>query len=142
MSGGSPRKRIEESVGDRSSANIAAREEAKVWGAGQVDIPPPGDWQPMTIEWYKALAKSGQSQFYESSDWHMAWLLASLIDQVMGAERPSGTLLSEIVKLQRDLLVTEGPRRNAGMELMRPPADVDTSKVTAVQYYRDRLKAG
>lgn len=138
----SPRKRIEESTRARTHDNIAQREEAKVWGQGQVTIPQPGDWHPQTVAWYQSLAESGQSQFYENSDWQSAWFCASLMDKVISNPNPSPSLLDQIIKLQRDLMTTEGSRRKAGVELMRPPADVDTTKVTAVEYYRNRLKAG
>ncbi len=39
---------------------------------------PPADetWHPVAFAWYESLAKSGQSTFYEPSDWATAFLIA------------------------------------------------------------------
>jgi hypothetical protein len=100
-------------------------------------------WHPVAKRWYAALGKSGQSEFYEPSDWALACLLAEsmsrdLKPQVVGINEETnepvfaviplkGASLAAYLKAMTGLLVTEGDRRRASVELQRakpaPPAD-------------------
>ena len=97
--------------------------------------PPPADaaWHPVARGWYESLAASGQSWWYQASDWAMAVVLAEeisrcLLPQVVGvtkdgtvvrAERPMGGNLAAILKGAASLMVTEGDRRRLRIELER-----------------------
>ena len=76
----------------------------------------------LAVEWYGSLAQSGQSQFYELSDWLMAQVIAEAIDEF--ASKPSGPLLSQILSGSSVLLATEGDRRRLRLELVRDEPEV------------------
>ena len=77
------------------------------------------DWHPTAKGWYNSLAKSGQSQFYEPSDWFTAHFLASEMSRCLYDEKPNAALVGAIMSESRDLLTTEGQRRRMRLELLR-----------------------
>lgn len=127
--------------------------------AGHATAPEADDgWHPVASAWYKSLAKSGQSTFYEPSDWATAFLIAEsmsrdLSDQFVGFTDSGETLkesiplkgasLSAYLKAMGNLLVTEGDRRRLAIELEKPkPADPDVARAAAtVTDIRTRLGA-
>lgn len=131
--------------------------------APSVEVPEASeDWHPVARRLFDSLAKSGQSRFYEPSDWAVAYLMAESISldlkpQFVGfaqvdrdTTQPEfaviplkGASLSAYLKAMTNLLATEGDRRRASMELHRGlvvDADEDAS-VTALDSYRAALKA-
>ena len=83
-------------------------------------VPPPPlreGLSPLAQSWYAALADSGQSQFYEASDWATAQLVAEAIHTY--AEAPTAALLTTILTGSGLLLATEGDRRRLRLELVR-----------------------
>ena len=127
-------------------------------GAPHVEVPEPDpDWHPVARRWYESLAASGQSQFYEPSDWATAYLLAESISrdlkpQVVGLHPETGkpvraaipmkgASLAAYLRGMTSLMVTEGDRRRARLELERPGAvEKDTpAGVTALDEYRKAL---
>lgn len=137
---GPPPKRSEE----RRRRNKPAVETTKVdldkLVAEPVEIPVANpDWDPVAKQWYESLPKSGQSLFYEPGDWAMAYLLAEQIDRalapqpmVVGSGEDShvefhtvpmpGATLNALLKGMTALLVAEGDRRRAQIELERKKA--------------------
>ncbi len=116
------------------------------------------DWHPIAVRWFDSLKTSGQSAFYEDSDWATAYLIAESIDRelkdqpiIMGAgetrriewvKQPvSGTALAGWLKAMGSLLVTEGDRRRARLELERPTAEEVPADVDDLAEYRARLAA-
>ena len=102
--------------------------------------------------WYLSLAQSGQAEFYEPSDWAVAFLMAESISrdlkpQFVGFRQTGrqetvpeyavvplkGASLSAYLKAMTDLLVTEGARRRAGIELQRPQVE-DASLDNVIDY--------
>ncbi|MEX2408861.1 MAG: hypothetical protein WD489_07120 [Rhodovibrionaceae bacterium] len=102
------------------------------------------------------MKKSGQSRFYEESDWATAYLLAEAISRelkpqpigntedgevVYASLPPKGASLAAWLKAMSSLLVTEGDRRRARLEL-QAPSEVDPQEEAAVadlDEYRKRL---
>lgn len=96
------------------------------------------DWHPIAKRWFGSLRRSGQSQFYEESDWAMAYLIAESISrdlkpQVVGVVEETGEIVYAVIpmkgaslaaylKAMTSLLVTEADRRRAGIELEREVA--------------------
>ena len=112
-------------------------------------------WHPVAKRWYESLSKSGQSVFYEESDWAVAWLLAESISrelspqvvkvldngQVIKAHTPpTGAALAAWLKGMTALLVTEGDRRRAQIELTQTNTDgEEVANVSNLDEYRLRL---
>lgn len=116
-------------------------------------------WHVAAKRFYAALEKSGQSTFYEPSDWAIAWLIAESISrdlkpQVVGVVEETGepvfaiiplkgASLAAYLKAMTALLATEGDRRRAGLELERAAAGANdrpaAGDVPRLDDYRDRL---
>lgn len=129
-------------------------------GAGAKVLAPRADpkWHPVARRWYLSLAKSGQAQFYEHSDWATAVVVAEsmsrdLMPQVVGTTE-SGEILRDTIPLKGAslsaylrafsvLLVTEGDRRRVQVELQRVEEDPEGARVDAtVTDLRSRLSSG
>jgi hypothetical protein len=113
--------------------------------AGEPPEPPsaPEYWHPLATGWYDSLAVSGQSRFYEPSDWAYAYLLAESITRLLTYEKFSATLLQTILSGMTELLTTEGARRRSRVELLREkdsPNDVASPKLVAMDAYRQAAK--
>lgn len=110
--------------------------------AGTVTTAPAASehWAPLARDWYESLASSGQSQFYEPSDWQYARVVAELITRGLEGERLNGQLFSTIDSMMASLLTTEGDRRRVRVELEKPDpaaaAAKRTAKVTHLNAYR------
>lgn len=94
-------------------------------------------WHPVAKRWFDSLAESAQSKFYEPSDWALAFIIAESISrdlkpQVVGVHPETGELLFAVIpmkgaslsaylKAMTALIVSEGDRRRAGLEIEQPP---------------------
>lgn len=133
-------KRIDQKHGHRSKEELAQVEQAP--GAEEVEFPEvDADWHPIARRWFEALGKSGQSRFYEPSDWAEAQLVAEVMSRALLADKINGPLLTALMQGSTRLMATEGDRRRMRLELVRGN-DVDADEEAAVSYlaeYRDRL---
>ena len=87
-----------------------------------VEIPPADpQWHPRVLALYESLAESGQSRFYEPSDWAFAGLLCEALSISLNSGRLSAQVLETVSSGLTRLLVTEGDRRRLRMELARGP---------------------
>lgn len=144
----------------RRRTNKPKTSTTKAAGAKKVAIPKAdAKWHAAAKRWYADLQKSGQAAFYQPSDWALAWILAEsmsrdLKPQVVGTIEDTGELIWAVIPLKgaslaaylkamSSLLVTEGDRRRAQMELTLPgQGDGEaTGEVPSLDAYRDRLKA-
>lgn len=90
-----------------------------------VVVPAPSEhWHDYATWWYKSLRVSGQSKYFENSDWMTAFVAADLLDQMCQTGYSAG-LLAEWNQITSRLLCTEGDRRRVHMEIMRMAADPD-----------------
>ncbi|HET6916604.1 MAG TPA: hypothetical protein VFH56_10995 [Acidimicrobiales bacterium] len=122
----------------------------KVAGGAGVQMPAPDEsWQPMARDWYVSLAASGQSVFFEASDWQQARVAAEMLHRMLeartkgGSPAVNGQALSAWLSMTTTLMVTEGDRRRLRIELQRGEvvdADEDAS-VTALDAYRAQIEA-
>lgn len=144
---------------DQRRRRNKANEPTKAPAGAKVEPPEaPEHWHETARAWYESLALSGQSVFYEPADWATAFVIAEsmsrdLKPQVVGIKEESGdpvfaivplkgASLSAYLKAMSLLLVTEGDRRRAGLELQRPvqqPEGADTSNVASLDDLRSRL---
>jgi hypothetical protein len=103
----------------------------RVEADGEVVIPPAEeDWHPTARAWYESLRESGQSRFYESSDWWQAHFCASLMHQSLTGEKVNAQLVAQIRGLMTDLLSSEASRRRVGLEIVRG-GSLDAEAVSA-----------
>jgi hypothetical protein len=115
-------------------------------------------WHKVALTWYDSLALSGQSRFYEPSDWATAFLIAESISrdlspQVVGFTEKEGAItatiplkgasLSAYLKAMSSLLVTEGDRRRSRVELERGAVvdEDEAASVTALADFQSKLGA-
>lgn len=110
-------------------------------GAENVEIPEAGPWTAPALRWYESLAESGQSVFYEPSDWAQAWIWAELLDRELQRGKPSAMMIAQWAAGASELLTTEGARRRTRIELAKANAG-DPDKDNAVDdlaAFRKRL---
>ena len=91
------------------------------------------------VRWYEALRRSGQSQFFEPSDWAVAELVVTAIDAF--SRSPSAVMLASINTAMTNLLATEGDRRRLRLELEKPAPAAPTGAtdpVALLDEYRTR----
>lgn len=113
---------------------------------GEVEIPEPDpNWEPLTKSYWDSFAGSGQSMYYEPTDWMTAYMLMETLDRhlkpqdvkVGESKPPEGAggdvwyhfeaklipipagVLSSILKGLTSLMATEGDRRRLRLELER-----------------------
>lgn len=130
--------------GQRRRANEPAGGPAEQAPGAVHVVPPEPDpqWHPMVLEWFQSLEPSGQSAFYEPSDWALAVLLGEVMSRELGEQamvvgkgeqarieyhkQPvTGAVLASVLKGMASLMVTEGDRRRMRLELIRPQPDAD-----------------
>jgi hypothetical protein len=113
--------------------------------ATRVSVPAASkEWHPAATRWYRSLKKSGQSRFYEPSDWAQAWVWAELLSRALEQEdRPPAMLIATWAAGATELLTTEGARRRLRLELQRPgQVDEDAeAAVTALDEFRARYSS-
>lgn len=101
------------------------------------------DWHPIAIEWFSSLGESGQSQFYEPSDWATARVWAELLSRQLESGRPSAQMISAWSSDNTNLLGTEGARLRSRIELEKGDAEKpDEAKVTRMAAYRKAATDG
>lgn len=98
-------------------------------------------WHPLMKDWFRSLKESGQSQFYEASDWQTARLLAEVMSQELNSGEPvKASMLGEFNRAAASLMTTEGERRRLRVELQSPQADQDDDTVVSIMAkYKDKL---
>lgn len=131
-------KRSEEVMGHRSKEEKESVTKAP--GALEVPVPEPQEhWHPIAADWYRALEKSGQSRFYEPSDWAAAQYAAEAMSRNLDQGRFSAQMFAAVWSAMNDLLTTEGDRRRVRMELQRPAPGREQAGVTVLDDYRTAL---
>lgn len=145
----------------RRRVNAQATPITEAPAAVLVPVPAPSDeWHPVARQLYESLAGSGQSRFYEPSDWAVAYLMAESISldlkpQFVGFAQTSrdqteaeyaviplkGASLAAYLKALGSLLATEGDRRRASLELQRGVVvdEDEVASVTAIDRYSAQL---
>lgn len=99
-----------------------------------VAAPPPRDaWDARVRAWYEGAAVSGQTRYYEASDWQQLLLAGDLLD-LFHAYGTVG-VLDQFARMCSRLLLTEGDRRTAHVELVREVVD-DAGQSASVRMRR------
>lgn len=114
---------------------------------GVVDIPelPARGINPLARAWYESLASSGQSEFFEPSDWAAAVVAAKTLSMAL---RPGATaaMMGQAWAMMEALLTTESRRRRALLQVERSAlesryADGTAGQPTPIDEYR-RMAGG
>lgn len=114
--------------------------ELKTAPAAPVFTPPPAEksWHPLMQEWYESLIVSGQSAFFEPSDWATARLAAFSMSQELNSGEVRAAMLREFMAIANNLMTTEGARRRLRVELQRGPQSVeDDESVSVMAGYKE-----
>lgn len=116
-----------------------------------VEIPEvPEGWHPTAKHWFESLTRSGQSVFYEPSDWATALVIGETLSRELNpqyvayTDKESGEVIAEwitmpmkgaslaaILKGMASLMVTEGDRRRLSIELERKRAKDEAAAALA-----------
>jgi hypothetical protein len=115
-------------------------ETVEVAQAKPVAPPPKASWHRIARDWYRSLKESGQSQFYEPSDWQRAYYVAELISRSLSSHRVSSSLVTAVMSGMSDLLDTEASRRRVGLEITRR-SQPKLASVSAMDDYRRALES-
>lgn len=124
----------------RRNAPVKPVERVEV--SGEVVVPLPAEhWHVTAAEWYRSLVDSGQSRYFEPSDWQAARFCAELMHLALTGDT-NAQLVAQVRGMMSDLLTTEGARRRVGIELERKiveQAGTSRSNVTSMADRRKRL---
>jgi len=103
--------------------------------SGKPTRPPPlpAGCHSIARRWYRSLGSSGQSQFFEPSDWAAALLLVEAISRVLSMERFSAEAFKAVWSAMGDLLTTEAARRRVRLEIERGSSGGASDMDQAVQ---------
>ena len=106
-----------------------------------------GETHPIIEEMYESMKVSAAVKFFEPTDWTYARLtLLTLNQELIAAKqqgRPIGAMkLSAINQMLSALLLTEGDRRRARLEIERAPADSVGKVLDVTDMLRQRLASG
>lgn len=133
-------KRSEDIRGHRSKDEADAV--TRVTVEGEVVQPEPDpEWHPIAAQLWAAMAESGQANFYEPSDWAIAYSLMDDLTYYKRGSKRSGQMLQTIMSTLSSLLLTEGDRRRVALELNRKPSDEGggDEKVAVMDKWRQKL---
>jgi len=127
---------------ERRRRNKQSKVDTVVVDGPKVVVPEAGaNWHPIARDWYESLKDSGQSQFYEPSDWQYARFIAEVMSRNLKQTRKfSAMLFAAVQSGMSDLLTTEAARRRVRMEIERGGGEETPASVTAIKDYRSRLK--
>lgn len=107
---------------------------------GPVVIPEPRtNWHPVAAAWFEALKASGQSLFYEPSDWANAMYACELMTRSLEDEATAAKATAALAAM-KDLAPTETDRRKIRLQVNRILGVVeDDARPTALDEYRKVL---
>lgn len=100
---------------------------------------PDPNWHYIARMLWESLEASGQSDFYQQSDWAMAYSLCEDLSRYKDSAKRSGQMLQTIYSAMGELLVTEGARRRVRIELESPEDDNEPASVSVIADYRQQL---
>lgn len=123
-------------------------------GARTVVVPEADpEWHPVAARWFVSLGQSGQSVFYEPSDWATAYTIAESMSREFKPQPvvtdegvswvsfpPKAASLSAWLKGMTALMATEGDRRRLRLELERGQAQEAKADVAWIDDARRRLR--
>lgn len=100
---------------------------------------PDPSWHPIASQLWEAVIASGQADFYQQSDYAVLYSLCDDLSHFKRSAKRSAQMAQTIYSALGSLLVTEGDRRRARIELDLPADADDDASVTAIADYKKRL---
>lgn len=110
--------------------------------AVQGTVEPPAaskHWHPIAKSWFDSLKESGQSRFYEPSDWQLARYVAEGLSRSLKAKTFSAELMKTVLAGMTELLTSEGARRRVRLEVKRETGKPKLAPVSVMDEYREAL---
>ena len=138
---------------ERIRRNVPADPTVTVKMPGLVTIPDLGDishlgeTHPLVVELYDSMKESASVKYFEPTDWMFARLtLHTLNAEMISAKhlgKPIGAMkLTAINQMLSALLLTEGDRRRARLEIERAPSEASGKVLDVTDMLRRRLASG
>lgn len=128
---------------DKTSRSQPASGAARVGEMWEVKVPPARKgWHPMARDIYNSLKTSGQSVYYQNSDWRMAQAACDIIDFIWKGSfqvRGSAMLMGEANSILEKLGVTEGARIQAMRVELEHPVEEEMSEEEATLLDYERM---
>jgi hypothetical protein len=90
-------------------------------------------WLPQSRSWFNSLKLSGQTEFWEASDWATAVCAAEVYDRFVRTRNAS--LLAQFTRLSERLGVTAIDRKRARVELETPDADEQAADASILRWH-------
>ncbi|WP_371671237.1 hypothetical protein OG985_28620 [Streptomyces sp. NBC_00289] len=97
------------------------------------------NWHPIAKRLWDSLKESGQADFYQQSDWALAYSLCEDLSYYKKSGKRSGQMLQTIYSAFERLLVAEGDRRRVRIELHEPVPEEQSAAVLAIADYKKDL---
>lgn len=92
------------------------------------------DWHPRAKAWYNSLKTSGQSDYFQDSDWAKALIVADLITYCYENKHHRMAMMwSEITSMMASLGTSEGDRRQVMRVELEFPAEEELSEAEEAQ---------
>jgi hypothetical protein len=116
---------------------------SKITTIGPVQVPDLkiANPHPLVTDLFESMKTSGQSKFYEPSDWAHAQVTFHFLNDLLWSSRPSAMLLSTVSSMLTSLLLTEGDRRRVRIEVERNQNAPEGKVLQAADYFRQALDA-
>jgi hypothetical protein len=102
-------------------------------------LEPDPNWHPLARDLWDGMLASGQSDWYQASDMALA---ASILDDLSEYKKSSkrSAMMAQVVYSQlSNLLVTEGDRRRARIELSQPKSEGPDATLAVIDGYAAEL---
>lgn len=137
-------ERVRRNIPDTPTATISAIGKVKIPDMG--DLSHMGETHPLIEEMYESIKASAAVQFYEPTDWQFARItLYALNQELIAAQhngKPVGAMkLTAINQMLSALMLTEGDRRRARIEIERAPTGNGATVLDVTDVLRQRLQA-
>lgn len=136
---------------NRPRARKGGNQQEVTKGVAREVVIPSADptWHKIARMLWDSLTTSGQSDFYQDSDWAFAYAICDDLSYYKtpfktkdGVEyiKRSGQFAQTLYSAMDRLLVTEADRRRVRIELEAPVEKADSAAVVAIEQYRQGLE--
>ncbi|WP_327292454.1 phage terminase small subunit [Streptomyces sp. NBC_01198] len=96
-------------------------------------------WHPIAQKLWDGVKESGQTDFYQQSDWAILYSLCDDLSHFKKSAKRSSQMAQTIYSALGNLLVTEGDRRRVRIELDEPVEEQASAAVLAIADYKAEL---